>query len=176
MIATMQKLQTAQLLMCLVLAGCGSGAPDTAAPVMDTKPRAARLKPQVSRAQATQGMVLASSPTNSAPIAELKFNIADRPIAGRPVLIEFALLPQHGASRVDLTFQASDGVRIASDSSARFDDISSEQVLRKSIQVTPAAEGLFYVNAEATFSDATDVTESRSFSIPLIVDTAIPNG
>jgi hypothetical protein len=119
-------------------------------------------------AEQTAGMVLAASPARSEPIAELKFELRSRPIAGRALTVDLALLPQIDASSALIELSGTDGLKVAEpDASMSFSDILPTNVYRKSVTVTPPAEGVFYLNAVATLKSP-DFSQVRNFTIPII--------
>ena len=160
--------------MLLVLCACGGDSAKETAFSAVHKPKPAPIaKKGPSIAEQTAGMVLAASPARSEPIAELKFELRSRPTAGQPLIVDLALLPQNDASVATVEIKGSDGLSIADgDAAMNFSDVVRENVYRKSVTVTPPAEGVFYLNAVVTLKGA-DFSEVRDFSIPII---ASPTG
>jgi hypothetical protein len=127
-----------------------------------------------SREEQTAGMVLAAAALRSADIADLKFDIDSRPQAGLPFNVELALLPTTESPAVTLELSGSDGLTLATeDATANFTDVTRTHVYRKSVVANAAAEGVYFLSVVATFKNA-DFTDSRSFTIPIIVEPAKP--
>lgn len=163
------------LLVCaaLGLAGCGgdSGGGDSGAHSSVHKTKSTKApKAGPSREEQTAGMVSAASPARSAAIAELKFDIARRPEAGKPLNLDLALLPNEESPAVTLELSGSDGLALAAqDATVSFNDVTRAHVYRKSVSITPATDGVFFLTVLATFKNA-DFADSRSFTIPVIVE------
>ena len=170
--------RTSALLVCIMLgiAACSGDARDGGrADVSTIKHRASKpSKSGPSREEQTAGMVLAAAALRSADIADLKFDIASRPQAGLPFNVELALLPTTESPVVTLELSGSDGLTVATeDASATFTDVTRAHVYRKSVVANTAAEGVYFLSVVASFKNA-DFTDSRNFTIPIIVEPAKP--
>ena len=157
----------------LVLSACnGDSGKDAVFSVAHKAKPAPVVKRGPTIAEQTAGMVLAASPARSEPIAELKFELRSRPTAGQPLTVDLALLPQIDASSALIELSGTDGLRIAdTDASMSFSDILRTNIYRKSVTVTPPAEGVFYLNAVATLKSP-EFSEVRNFTIPVIASPA----
>jgi len=119
-------------------------------------------------------MVLAAAALRSADIADLKFDLPVRPQAGQPFSLELALLPTMDSPQATLELSGSEGLTLApEDTTASFPDVSRAHVYRKSVAMTPAGEGVYFLSVLANFKNA-DFTDSRSFTIPIIVEPVRP--
>ena len=161
------------VLLTLVACNGDSGGPAASATTAIHKPKSAQTpKPGPTREEQTAGMVLAASPSRSAAVGELKFDIHSRPLAGVPLNIDMALLPAIDSPTLTLQLSGSDGLAItAGDESQSFADVSRFNVYRKSATVTPAAEGVYFLTVVATFKNA-DSADVRNYSIPIIAGSA----
>ncbi len=161
-------------MLCLAACGGDSGG-DAAKTGSQLHHKARNSKAAASgptREEQTAGMVSAASPVRSAEIAELKFDIPTRPEAGKPVGVDLALLPMTDCPSVTLDLSGSEGLTVpAEDASASFSDASRLHVYRKSVVVTPASEGMYFLSVVATFRNP-DSADTRSFTVPLIVGPA----
>ena len=159
----------------LVLSACNGDSGQAAADLVAHKPKPAVVtKKGPSVAEQTLGMVLAASPARSEPIAELKFELRSRPVGGRPLVVDLALLPQMEAGLATIDLKGGDGLAVADgDAAVSFADVIRNNVYRKSVTVTPAADGMFYLNATAPLKGA-DFSEVRDFTIPIIAVPAVP--
>lgn len=167
-------------MMCaaLCLCACGADSPGGKTPgpnahVGDAKTaKAAKVdKEGPTREQQTAGMVSAASPPHSPEIAELKFNIAARPEPGRPVSIDLALLPLTETTSASLDLSGSDGLTLPANRTVSFSDVGRTHVYRASVSVTPASEGVYFLNVLVSFRNA-DFTDTRAFTLPIIVAAA----
>ena len=152
----------------LGLSACGGGA-EKAAAVFSHAQKAAKTAPAFKKAatvaEQTAGMVQAASPARSEPIAELKFELRSRPTAGQTLSVDLALLPQLDAASATVELSGSDGLAVtATDNSISFTAVVRSSVYRKSVLVTPATDGVYFLNAVATLKSE-DYTGVRSFTI-----------
>ena len=171
----MKNLRVLLPVVLLTLVACNGDSSGSAASSTTAihKPKSVQTpKPGPTREEQTAGMVLAASPSRSAAVGELKFDIHSRPLAGVPLNIDMALLPAVDAPTLTLQLSGSDGLAItAGDESQSFTDVSRFSVYRKSATVTPAAEGVYFLTVVATFKNA-DSADVRSYSIPIISGAA----
>jgi hypothetical protein len=122
--------------------------------------------------ESTAGMVEAASQGKSQMLVSLKFDLLQRPVAGQPLEVAIALLPQIAGGPATIEVTGSEGVQLSSvDSQIAFPTVEPEQVYRHSITVTPTAEGVSFVSLNVTLKHD-EMTESRVFSVPLIVAAA----
>jgi len=162
------------VMMCgaLCLCACGADSPGGKTPgsnlhaVSSHNPKADREGP--TREQQTAGMVSAASPAHSADIADLKFNIAARPEPGQPVSIDLAWLPLTETPVASLDLSGSDGLTLPANRTVSFSDVGRAHVYRASVSVTPASEGIYFLNVLVSFRNA-DFTDTRPFTLPIIV-------
>lgn len=170
----MKNLRVLIACVLLSLAACNgdSGSAASSSSSSLHKPKTAAIKVGPSREEQTAGMVQAASPSRSTAVGELKFDILSRPIAGVPLNIELALLPAMDAPSVSLDISGSDGLNVVKgDEAQSLTDVSRVNVYRKSVTVTPANEGMYFLTVLATFKNA-DFADARSFSIPIIAGSA----
>ena len=167
----MRNLRVLLPVVVLTLVACNgdSGGESASSAVSVHAPKSSQTtKSGPTREEQTAGMVLAASPSRSAAVGELKFDIHSRPLAGVPLNIDMVLLPTLDAQTLTLQLTGSDGLAItAGDESQTFTDVSRLQVYRKSATVTPAAEGVYFLTVMAVFRNA-DSSDARTYSIPII--------
>jgi hypothetical protein len=145
-------------------------------PASQAAPAPARRAPvPVQRAasprESTLGMVEAASQGKSQMPVALKFDLLQRPVAGQPLEVALALLPQIAGGPATIDVTGSEGVQLSSGAQITFATVEPEQVYRRSITVTPTAEGVSFVSLNVTLKHD-EMTESRVFSVPLIVAAA----
>ncbi len=129
-------------------------------------PAAARkTKPQ----ESTAGMVEAVSQGKSqAPVA-VKFDLLQRPAVGQPLEIAIALVTQIPASPVTIDVSGSEGLQLAAgDAQIQFPSVDQASVYRRTIVVTPDAQGVLFVTLNVSLKHD-QMTESRAFLVPIIV-------
>jgi hypothetical protein len=145
----------------------GTSPPPTPAPHISV-PAAAKKGPSV--AELTAGMVEAASQGKSQLPVELKFDLKQRPTRGQALDIDIAVMPQIDAGAADIQVTGGDGLTVAPGTN-QFDltAVEAGQVYRQSVKVTPTADGVLLLSLAITFKHD-EMTESRAFSIPLIVE------
>lgn len=103
----------------------------------------------------------------SAPV-RLKFELAQRPVAGQTILVRIALIPGTAAQSMSLQFAESAGLVLADRTERQLGAVHPDTAYLLEISASAPAEGVFFLNLGATLShDAT--VETRNFSIPIIV-------
>jgi hypothetical protein len=162
------------MLLCVAaLVGChrNSGAQATlnAAPAPQVK-AAAPVKKGPSAADQTAGMVEAASQGKSTVPVQLKFDLPQKPQIGKPMQVDIAVMPQIPASPAAIHITGADGLEVAPDAS-EIDIPSVEEggVYRQSVKVTPTTDGVLILGLTVSLKHD-EITESRAFSIPVIVD------
>ena len=137
-------------------------APHVSAPVVAKKgPSAADL---------TAGMVEAANQGKSQLPVELKFDLKQRPALGQALDIDIAVVPQIDASPANIQVTGGDGLTVAQGpNQIDFPAVEAGQVYRQSVKVTPTADGVLLLSLTVSLKHD-EVTESRAFSIPLIVE------
>jgi hypothetical protein len=159
----------------VLLAGCNNeSTPSPIAKLLPLKPKTASpaVKHGPTPEELTSGMVEAVSLAKSNVPIDMKFQLSQRPAMGQPLEIVVALLPQVAADSAILKVVGSDGLQLATDSTSMdFPAIDSGEAYLQTIKLTPTTEGVQLLTL--TVSLKTDEsTESRSFSVPVIVGTA----
>ncbi len=160
------------LILCTVAALCAchrdSGtsaqpvpAPHAAVPAAPSKgPSAAVL---------TAGMVEAAAQGKSQLPVEVKFELDQRPTVGQLLSIDIAVLPQIDANGAAVQVSGGDGLTVpAGMSQIDLPAVQAGQVYRQSVKVTPTQEGVLLLGLSVSLKHD-EVTDSRAFSIPLIV-------
>lgn len=141
--------------------------PPPHAPPRAAVPVAAKKGPTAE--QATAGMVEAASQGKSQLAIKLKFELQQRPTLGQPLDIGVAVLPQIDASAAGIQVAGGDGLTVMPEANqVDLPAVEAGQVYRQSLKVTPTAEGVLLLNLTVLLKHD-DMTESRGFSIPLIV-------
>ena len=169
-----RRMKTVRVLALCIVAALGachqdSGTPNqpkTAARV--NLPMIAKKGPTVE--ELTAGMVEAAAQGKSQLPVRLKFELKQRPVIGQPLDIDIAVMPQIDASAASVQVTGGDGLTVAP--GAKQVDLPSMevgQVYRQTVTVTAAADGVLLLGLTVSLKHD-DVTDSRAFSIPLIID------
>jgi hypothetical protein len=118
----------------------------------------------------TAGMVEAVTVGKSTVPVAVKFDLGARPLVGQPLDIDVAVLPLIAASAT-LQVTGSDGLQLPP-GAAPIEIPSAEptQVYRHSITIIPTAEGVQLLGLSVSLNHD-EITETREFSVPLIVAT-----
>jgi hypothetical protein len=145
-----------------------SDAPAPAAPA----PRVvapAPVKPGPTAQELTAGMVEAATQGKSQLAVQLKFELPHRPTIGRAMDVDIAVMPQIDAGGAAIQVSGGDGLTVGGTNSIDLPALEAGQVYRQSIQVTPTTDGVLLLGLTVSMKHD-EITESRVFSIPLIVD------
>jgi hypothetical protein len=166
------KMKTAKVLLLCTFAAASachkeSGPPPPPKPHISVP---AVVKKGPSAAELTVGMVDAASQGKAQVPVTLKFDLQQRPVLGQPLDINIAVLPQIDASAVAIQIAAGDGLTVGLPTDQiDLPDVEAGHVYRQSLKVTPTAEGVLLLNLTILLKHD-EITESRAFSIPIIVD------
>jgi hypothetical protein len=153
----------------LALAACsGNKNQDTPAQAAaKSAASAARARPATGAEQTASMVQAATSGKATAPM-QLKFELAERPIAGQTIGLSLALLAGVPAQSATLHFGDSPGLVFADPADRALGAVVPDTVYRQEVQLSASAEGVYFVAVTATMThDA--ITETRDFSIPIIV-------
>ncbi len=118
---------------------------------------------------AAADMVVAVGTGKSAVPVEVRFDHAKRPEIGVPLDVLVSVLPTGPVERLQLVFQAQDGLRVTANSN--LGPVERPAVgtdIRHVVTVTPRLEGVHTLSA-VVLVETSDVSLSRSFAIPLVV-------
>ena len=161
-----------KLLLLCTLAAAGachrdSEPPPPAPPPKVTVPVPVKQGP--SAEMLTVGMVEAASQGKSQLPVKLKFELQERPTLGHLLAIDIAVLPQIDGKPAGIQVAGGDGLTLVPGTNEiELPAVEAGQVYRQSVKVTPTADGVLVLNLTVSLKHD-DMTESRAFSIPLIV-------
>src|SRR5438552_3184118 len=117
----------------------------------------------------TAGMVLAA-PEDKSPLAlEMKFDLSSRPKMGQPLEINLALIARDASGPASLQVTSATGFAAPEAEAFNVSDVEPGEVYRHTLKLTPRSEGLLLVGVTVSMKHD-DVTDSKVFSIPVIVD------
>jgi len=147
----------------------GTPAAAAAAPTSPLK-TAAPVKKGPSAADQTAGMVEAAAQGASTVPVQLKFNLPQKPQIGKALQVDIAVMPQIAASPAAIQINGAEGLEVAADASKiEIPTVQGGEVYRQSLKVTPTVDGVLLLGLTVSLKHD-EITESRGFSIPLIVD------
>ena len=145
-----------------------SGAPPPPAAAKARATVAVPVKRGPSVAELTTGMVEAAPLGKSQLAVDLKFDLQQRPVVGQPLDVNIAVVPQIDATAAQVQV-AGDGFTLASGAnSIDLPAVEAGAVYRQTVKVTPLADGVLLLGLTVSLKHD-EMTESRSFSIPVIV-------
>jgi hypothetical protein len=128
------------------------------------------VKKGPSAAELTAGMVEAAGTGKSQVPVQLKFDLTQRPMLGQALDINIAVLPEIDANPADIQVAGGEGLTVAPGANPiDLSAVEAGQVYRQSVKVTPTAAGVLMLSLTVSLKHD-EMTESRAFSIPLIVE------
>ena len=164
------KLRTFTLCALLLAAGCQRESGDAQRPnpaIRKKAPVAAQRGPTA--AELTAGMVEAATQGKSQAPVGLKFDLLQRPVQGEPLEIAVALLPGEPADPATVEVSGPESLQVpAADLKFEFASVEPAQVYRRSIRLTPTAEGVFLLTLTVNLKHD-QLADTRVFSVPIIV-------
>jgi hypothetical protein len=164
------KIGTFTLCALVLAAGCQRESGDSNSPksaVRHAAPVAAQRGPTVE--ELTAGMVEATTQGKSQAPVGLKFDVLKKPVQGEPLEIAIALLPREPAGPATVEVSGPDSLQVpAGENRFEFASVEPEQVYRRSIRLTPTAEGVFLVTLTVNLKHD-QLADTRVFTLPVIV-------
>ena len=160
----------------LLLAAChghdSNQAPETGVNKLPTKaPVPAKRGPTPE--ELTAGMVEAVAVGKSSVPVALKFDLPTRPEVGQPLEIVLGVLPQEPAGAASLKVNGSEALQPAPGNAViEVGAVDPTEAYRVTVTVTPTAEGVQFLGVDVSLR-RDDATDTRSFSIPIIVQGAV---
>jgi hypothetical protein len=117
----------------------------------------------------TAGMVEAASQGKSQLPVDLKFDLQQRPALGQPLDVNIAVVPQIDAGAAEIQI-AGEGFTFAPGTSPiLLPTVAAGEVYRQTVKVTPTVAGVLLLGLTISLKHD-ELTESRAFSIPVIVE------
>lgn len=152
----------------VALAACGGDKqPDAAAQAAKIAASAAKQHPASAAEQIATMVQAPTSGKATAPI-QLRYELAQRPVAGQTTELSLALLASVAAQSVTLHFGDSPGLVFPDPADLSFGAVVPDTVYRQAVKLSAPAEGVYFIAATATITHDSTV-ETRSYSIPIIV-------
>jgi hypothetical protein len=155
----------------IALSACGGETHPAPAPAPAPQMKAAPVaKKGPSPEELTTGMVEAAAQGKSPVAVSLKFDLAERPKLGEPLEVNLALISQTAGGSATVEVTGADGFDVGS-GTGQFEipQVDTGEVYRHTLRVTPNAEGVAFIGLTVTLK-RDEITDSKAFSIPIIVD------
>lgn len=162
------------LLLCAVasLAACHGDANPDAQALSSPRVRTPVVKRGPTPEELTAGMVEAATIGKSTTPVTLKFDLSNKPVVGQPLLVVIAVMPQIFADPAILQVSGSAQLTVTSGAGpVVMPAVESTQVYRHNVNITPTADGVQLLSLAVSLAHD-GVTETRVFSVPLIVAAA----
>ena len=157
------------LLVCAALAACDD-APQQSSAASGTPAAGAQSK----LAGLPPGMVAAVASGKGVPSISVHFELGSTPAVGMTMPIKIAIVPHRNFKLVRAYFRSHDGLQVST--GGQFDmlrEVNAEQVLEHQLSVQPTRDGVFLISVGLE-TDGDEGNITRSFSIPVIVQTTAP--
>jgi hypothetical protein len=167
-------MKTARVLILCTVAAAGAchGDSGTPAPAITVKPHvsvAVPVKNGPTAGELTAGMVEAATQGKSQLPVDLKFDLQQRPALGQPLDVNIAVVPQIDAGAAQIQI-AGDGFTVAPGTNPiDLPSVAAGEVYRQTVKVTPVTAGVLLLGLTISLKHD-ELTESRAFSIPVIVE------
>jgi hypothetical protein len=103
----------------------------------------------------------------------LKFQLAQRPVAGQPVVITLRLVANQPLDHLEARFRADEGLEVTQ--GGEFDPqghLDAGAAVDHNLTLVPGHDGIYTVMATLT-AGAADAAVSRSFVIPIVVGATV---
>jgi len=153
-------------------AGCDSAGGDGGAAASAGKSLRKAASPEAARLEAN--MVKAVRIGEGQPDVDLKFELTQRPEVGKPVEVSVALIPNVRLERLYARFQPAEELDLIK--GGETDQIARPAAgtpIMHTLTVVPKRDGIFTLTA-VVLTDSQSDSVSRSFSIPIIAGTGLP--
>jgi hypothetical protein len=169
----------ALVVLALVQGGCGGNDADESAEATETTKSTAKKRPQVKPAGGATGDAAIDDDRlgnavivgkSVAPIM-LKYDIPTKPQVGTPFEVSLIFLTRQAADALEADVTGMSGLTIASGGQPRFEGVTAAGRYVAKVLVNADADGLYYIGIVARAVSKVQ-TETRTFSVPVVVGTA----
>lgn len=104
--------------------------------------------------------------------ADIKYEFAARPEAGKPVELQVALIPSAGVDSLEATFSGMDGITLAGPLTASIASPKAGEPHTHTLSVLAERNGVYYITV-AVSTQISGATLGRTFAIPFVVGTQL---
>jgi hypothetical protein len=152
------------LASCLLLLGACTSDPEPEA--VTPKP----AKPIVAAAPADDTASMAKAVSDGKPGAavNIRYEFTGKPSVGTPTELEVAFIPNAGVDSLEATLAGMDGITLAGQLTASFNNVESGKPYRHKLSVLADRTGVFYISVSVNTQIAGS-SLGRTFSIPFVV-------
>lgn len=162
--------QIVAILACVaLLAGCGSDPEPEASTEPANAARKAAPAPKPTD-EATSRLARAVGDGKPGAAVDLRYEIASKPQVGIPTEVKVTFIPSAGVDALDATMTGMDGITIAGNLKAHFDNVESGKPYEHTFSLLPDREGVYYITVVTTTTMGS-ASIARTFSIPFVVGT-----
>lgn len=152
----------------LTIGGCNSEPePEIAQPTAQTQRASAPAK---APDDPTVRMARAVGDGKPGAAVELRYEFASKPQVGVPTEIEISFIPRAGVDSLDATITGMEGITVAGNLKAHFDDVEADKPYQHTVSLLPDQAGVYYVTVNVTTA-LSGASVGRTFSIPFVVGT-----
>jgi hypothetical protein len=148
-----------------LLAACGSDNKTPAPQPVPAIPKKAQVETPT---DPTEKMAHAVVIGKSGAAVDLKYDILNKPEAGKPIEIDLAVIPGVVLDSLTLSVTTAPGLSVVSNPEASFGKLAIGEAARQKLIVAAERPDVVYMTITAT-AYAVGVTSTRAFAIPLIV-------
>jgi hypothetical protein len=159
------------LLLIAVQAGCGSS--DDADRATATAKKKAPTTKKVPGPQGEDALANAVVVGKSVAPVMLKYDIQVKPEVGQPFEIALTFLPRQPADALVAEVTGMPGLTVVTGGAARFEPVEHNGTYVAKVLANADAEGLYYIGIVAKMESKVQ-TETRAFSVPVVVGKAVP--
>ena len=101
---------------------------------------------------------------------DIRYEIGAKPEVGKPTQVQLAFIPSAGVESLDATLSGMDGITIAGDLKAHFENVEAGKSYDHTFSLLPDRTGVYYVTVAVT-TTISGASVGRTFSIPFVVGT-----
>jgi hypothetical protein len=167
----------AVILSGMLVAGCGKSEERTAAAAKKAEAAAAAKVTQAADEAAAaesrkyEHMANAVVTSKSTAAVDLKYDVLVKPEVGQTFDVELDFLARLPADSLEVELGDMPGLTIVGERSLKFTGVGTHEPQKARVQVRADAAGLYYLRVVAKMITQVQ-TESRAFSVPVVVGTA----
>lgn len=154
----------------LAIGACGSESEPEATPAAAPAPQQPSAAPAQPVDDPTTRMARAVGDGKPGAAVDLRYDITAKPEVGVPTEVEMAFVPRAGVDALDATITGMEGVTVAGNLKAHFDDVEPGKAYPHTISLLPERTGVYYITVEVT-TTLGGAAVGRTYSIPFVVGT-----
>jgi hypothetical protein len=110
----------------------------------------------------------------AAPV-NVKFQLEGRPLSGRSLNVDFALIPGTAVVSLSGKFSGDDGLKLSNgDQMDAVTKPAADVPIPHTVTVVPSKDGIYTVTVSLMVTVAGDEARPRTFAVPIIVGDGLP--